>query len=241
MTRGFPVAILAAAVAVTGCESTQDKSAKLAREGRGSAAAQTVALGPENRSVRITQTVLLSSAGVTAAVVRMHNSGRSQAGVPILVEAKDAAGRPVYRNDIQGLDPALQGIALLQAGQDAYWVNDQVTATPAPKSLEVRVGRARATVAGEPPRIVVEGVELQRQGGTTVVSGRVSNTSATVQRNLALYCVALRGGSVVAAGRAILPRVQGKPVSFHVYLVGDPKGGRLVFTVPPTVLAKGAA
>jgi hypothetical protein len=234
------VAALAAVVAA-GCESTQERSARLARAGRGDAAQQTVRLGAQNRSVRVMQTALLRSSDVAAAVVRLHNGGRSQAGVPILLDARDASGHVVYRNDVAGLDPALQGIALLKAGQDAFWVNDQVTATPTPRSLEVRVGRAQRPVSGTPPRIAVDRVGVQRDGGQTVVSGRIANGSATVQRNLALFCVALRGDRIVAAGRAILPRLDAKPVSFHIYLVGDATGARLVFTAPPTVLPKGAA
>ena len=241
MTRGLTAAVLLSAVCVTGCESTQARSARIARAGHGSAAAQTLREGPANSSVHVTQTTLVSASGAVAAVVRLHNGGRSQANVPILVDARDASGRVVYRNDIQGLDPALQGISLLRAGADAYWVNDQVSATPPPRSLRVRVGRAQAAVTARPPRIVVDQVQEQRESGANVVTGRVATTSTAVQRNVAIYCVAVRGRRIVAAGRALVPRVHGKPVGFNVYLVGNPKGARLVFTAPPTVLAKGAS
>jgi hypothetical protein len=72
------------------------------------------------------------------------------------------------------------------------------------------------------------------------VTGRVFNHSNVLQRRLPVFCVARRGDSVVAAGRAILEKVKpGKPAPFTIFFIGDPRDARLTITPLPTVL-KGA-
>ena len=55
-----------------------------------------------------------------------------------------------------------------------------------------------------------------------------------------MFGVAIRGGKVVAAGRAIVekldPAPTKKPVRFKIYFIGDPKGAALKLTTAPTVL-----
>jgi hypothetical protein len=55
-----------------------------------------------------------------------------------------------------------------------------------------------------------------------------------------IFAVALRGGRIVAAGRALVPNLPasaGKPTGFRIYLVGSPAGARIELTPAPTVLA----
>jgi hypothetical protein len=57
-----------------------------------------------------------------------------------------------------------------------------------------------------------------------------------------IFAVALRGGRVVAGGRALVPNlpvssaaVKPKPTAFRIYLVGAPAGAHIELTAVPTV------
>ena len=59
------------------------------------------------------------------------------------------------------------------------------------------------------------------------------------QKRLTIFCVARKGAKVVAAGRGILdvlPPAGAKPTRFTVFFIGNPKGAKLSFSAPPTVL-----
>jgi hypothetical protein len=69
----------------------------------------------------------------------------------------------------------------------------------------------------------------------------VRNDSQIQQIKLTIYCVAIKGGRVVAAGRANVPILPpaakaGKPTHFAIFFIGDPRGAQLVLSAPPTVL-----
>jgi hypothetical protein len=67
------------------------------------------------------------------------------------------------------------------------------------------------------------------------LSGSVVNHSGVAQHNMPIFAVALRGGRVVAAGRALVPNlaVSGAAgrAAFRIYLVGSPVGARIELTV----------
>jgi hypothetical protein len=50
--------------------------------------------------------------------------------------------------------------------------------------------------------------------------------------------VAREGGRIVAVGRGVIDRLKtdGKPVNFHIFFIGDPKGADLTVVAPPTTL-----
>jgi hypothetical protein len=54
-----------------------------------------------------------------------------------------------------------------------------------------------------------------------------------------VFAVALKGDKVVAAGRALVPKVlPGDPAKkprFRLYFIGDPKGAKIDVTVAPNV------
>jgi hypothetical protein len=232
-------AVAVAALSVAGCESTQDRSARLGKNAHAAAAQQTFRVGKPNRSVRVQASAILRAGGSTAAVVELRNIGRrAQAQVPVLIEVRDRKGHAVYRNDLGGLDPALQQMALLTAGQRAYWVNDQVVSASPARSVTVKVGAARAAAPAKTPRIVVDQVRIVRDTGTSTreVTGRLTNASGVDQRNVPVYLVAMRGRRIVAAGRAIVERLGARPAQFRIYPVGDPVGATLTVTAAPTVL-----
>jgi hypothetical protein len=250
---------LALVLAACGCESTESESARLGREGaKLIASAGTVGLGATNGAVRVGQVALVQSSGRIAAAVELTDtSAFPQVNVPVLIDVRDPKGTSVYRNDIQGLEPSLQEMPLLRAHQQAWWVDDQVLAAGTPQSVQVRVGAAKgglpavaahatATAAGSSADAVtasagvqVSGVSLGNGIAGPYLNGTVANHSGVAQHNMPIFAVALRGGRVVAAGRALVPSLPasagGRPASFRIYLVGSPAGAQIELTAAPTV------
>lgn len=236
---------LAGALTAGGCESSQSKSARLEKLSVGLAKTHKVKVGQSNPDVDVLDATVLHTAIGNAAVVRLRNRSRhDEAALPLQIVVEDAKGAPIYTNDTAGLQPALQQLALLRGGSSAYWVNDQVAAATTPKRVSVRVGRGTTIRGGGAPRLEITGAHLRDDSSGAYAEGRVKSTGAAPLRQVPVFGVALRGGKVVAAGRAIVDKVPGraaaKPVRFKLFFVGDPRGARLVLNAVPTS-AKGAA
>jgi hypothetical protein len=232
-------ALALAGLALAGCESNYARNDRAAREGkRLMASAGTVTLGATNRDVHVERALVVGGAGQLAAVVELRNSGsRPQAGVPLQIDVKGAGGKSVYRNDLDGLQPALQHAALVPPGRSVWWVDDQLLGVTSASGVSARVGRG-ADVASV-PRVTLQGVEFTRDSDGAYLTGTVDNRSGRVQLNLPIFAVALRGKGVVAAGRALVAKAPlagaGKPARFRLIFVGNPKGARLQLTVAPAV------
>jgi hypothetical protein len=71
------------------------------------------------------------------------------------------------------------------------------------------------------------------------MTGAVTNRSGVALHNMPIFAVALRGGRVVAAGRALVPSLPAspaaRPTSFRIYFVGSPAGAHIELTPAPTV------
>jgi hypothetical protein len=231
---------LVAAGVLSACESTQDKSARLERDGAGKADVSAVARGARNADVQVLRTTVLADAkGGRAIVVALRDTGPSQAAVPLQIVAKDAKGAPVYKNDLEGLQTSLQQMAFLARGRTAYWVHDQVIAPAKPASVDVHVAASKAPRPRSVPDVRLRGVHLTHDDSGLLVKGVVQNRSAVPQRNMPIYAVATKGGRVVAAGRALIERLdpepQKKPTVFRIYFIGDPSGAALdVRAIPST-------
>jgi hypothetical protein len=230
-----------AAAALSACESTQDTSKRLSKFAKRSVANKIIDLGRVNPDVRVTGTTLLHDSNGTAVVVDLESrSARSEAQLPIGIDLRDAGGRSLYRNDIQGLDPSLISVAFVGGQQRTFWIDDQILVNGKPRRTEARIGAAKATVPAQVPRIVVRSVSLGADESGVYAKGIVENRSKVPQRRLVISCVARRGGRVVAAGRAIvdrlLPAPTKKPTYFTIYFIGNPKGARLEISAPPTSL-----
>lgn len=240
----------ALALMLSACESTESESAKLGREGaKLIAGAGTVALGGSNRAVHVGQVALVQGSGRTAAVVQLTNSGAGeQTDVPVLIDVRSPKGASLYRNDIQGLEPSLQQMALLRGHASGWWVDDQVLAAGKLGSVKVRVGdakgapartsAARMSAAGSPAGVQVSATSLGNDVAGPYLAGEIVNHTGVVQRNMPIFAVALRGGRVVAGGRALVPNLPvsaAKPTGFRIYLVGSPAGAHIELTPVPTV------
>jgi hypothetical protein len=232
------LALLVAALAA-GCESTQSKSARLEAnadttldEGKG------VDVKKQNPDIEVLSTSTLKDKNGEAVVVRMRNVGKEAlANLPISVKLADRGGKSVYSNTQPGLETALAHIAFLKPGQELFWVNDQVVSSGRPAQADTKVGAAEP-VSGSTPQIEIRGAHLERDPVSGIAAkGRVFNHSELLQRRLPIFCVARRGGTVVAAGRAILEKVKPrKSAPFTVFFIGDPRGAQLILTPLPTTV-----
>jgi hypothetical protein len=229
--------VLLAAAGLSACESTADKSARIAAQGKQAVQAAGTVKIQHNAELRVARAVVVRGAGgAVAAAVEVRNAGaRAQRDVPVLIDVRDARGASLYKNDKVGLQPALQRLATVGAKRSAWWVNDQVTAASTPASVRARVGAAPA--AAHVPKVRVRGVRFDGDSTGRYLTGTVVNPARRVLRDVGIFAVALKGSRVVAAGRALVPKLPAagspKKVVFRLFFVGEPRGARVVVTVVP--------
>ena len=239
MTRAAaPLVVLA--LALSACQTTQELSAQRAKDAKKLVNQKGLTVSHENPNVAVGVTSVVQDNSGIAAVVELRNTGRvAQAGLPISIAVTDAAGKPLYRNDVAGLEDSLVSMPLLTKGEDAFWVNNQITATGTPAKVQARVGEAKGKVPAQLPTFTISGVGLQSDSGSVFAKGTIVNRSKVAQTRLTIFCVARKGTKVVAAGRGILdalPPAGAKPTRFTVFFIGNPQGAKLTFSAPPTVL-----
>jgi hypothetical protein len=232
-------ALVLAALALTGCETTAEKSAKLEREAKRLAphralAQRGLSITRQSAYLEVSQATLVRSSEGAAAVVSVRNgSSRTLASVPIAITVKDAAGRTVFQNDSAGLEPALTSIASVPAHGEATWVDDQIPPSGPPASVSARLGEAPATSAAT-PLIEIQGLHPSEESGPGA-AGTVRNRLSVAQRKLVVFVVARRDGRILAAGRAVVPELApGASAPFQVLFVGAPGGARLEASAPAT-------
>jgi hypothetical protein len=240
MRVGGLLLVGAAAVVLSACQTTQELSAQRARTAKKLVAEKGLSIGKANPDVAVRTTAVLQDANGIAVVVELRNKGKdAQAKLPVAISVTDSKGKALYSNNLAGLEDSLVSMALLERGQDAFWVNNQVTATGKPAKVKATVGMAKGKLPGKVPSLEIAGVRLSSDGGSAIAKGTIANKSAVSQKRVTISCVARRGSRIVAAGRAIVDRIPpagGKPTPFTVFFIGNPKGAKLVFSAPPTVL-----
>jgi hypothetical protein len=240
--------VVLAPLAVGGClgvETTQEKSAARAKRAKTAITGQKgLTIARANPDIEVEASGLVQDPNGVAAVVRLKNTGKAQASVPVAITVSDAKGRKLYANDVPGLDPSLVSLAVLQAGQEADWVNNQILVAGRAKAVKAEVGAAKAAPGGALPKITLGRPEIGRDEDGTYAKGTVANESSIPQKRLVISCVARRGGDILAAGRGIVDRLPPaadtkKPGRFTVFFIGDPKGAPVTCSAPPTVLSGG--
>jgi len=223
-------ALVVLVILLAGCESTMDKSARLAKQATGAAADKPLAIGATNRAIRVERRIVLHDEYGTAVALLLHNRGRrDQVAVPVAATVGD------YSTAAAGLAPSLNHVPVLEAGERTWWVNDQVTADKG--RLKARIGTSTERAPAKLPRITVGRLRAERDADGVFHRGRVTNHSGIAQVQLILFAVARRGGEVVAAGRAGIERLKaGKSAPFRIYWIGDPRGAAITVTAPPSTL-----
>jgi len=228
---------LAAALGLAACESNIDRSAKIAAQGHHAITDTQVKVGAVNRGVHVVSTSLVrGDGGAQAVAVRLRADGGAQAAVPVSLTVKGAGGATAYTNGLAGIQPSLQQIALVMPGRDVWWVDDQVSGATGAGSIHVRLGAGR--LVRRVPDVTASAVHMTGDSSGRYLTGTLINRSGVAQADLPLFAVALRGGRVVAAGRAIIGRLAATPSpvrnAFSLYFVGAPGDAQIDVTVAPT-------
>jgi hypothetical protein len=226
-----------AALALAGCETTAETSARLERAAKRATVVQSgLLITHPSADVKVLETAVLRGSEGAAALVVLHNlSSRAQRHVPIAITVKNASGRTLFQNNAPGLEPALVSVASLPAHGEVAWVDDQLPATGTPSAASAVLGQA-PTPAGALPQIDVRGAHLIEDPSRGIgTSAKVSNRSRVTQRSLVVFALARRGGRIVAAGRALVPELAARSsTQFQIFFVGDPRGAQLHFSAPAT-------
>ena len=189
-------ALVLAAVALAGCETTAEKSARLERAAKRATAVQSgLLITHPSTEVKVLETVALhGSEGAGAVVVLQNISARAERDVPIAITVKNAGGQTLFQNNAPGLEGALVSVASLPAHGELAWVDDQLPATGKPTAVSAVLGQA-PTLAGAMPQIEVQGAHLIEDPTRGIgASARVSNRSRVAQQNLVVFALARRGG-----------------------------------------------
>jgi hypothetical protein len=237
------LAVPLAALAVGGCESNQERSArlerqaKLARAQHPEQAAKGLSIARASGVVKVLATQTVHTSEGTAAVVTLRNdSTRTLRDVPIAIAVKGAHGGTLYQNNAPGLEAALTSVPLLAPGEQFNWIDDQVQASETPASVSALVGEALQAPTPT-PRIVLSGVHTNVEGGVSGIAGTVHNDSTVAQQSLVVYGLARRGARIVAAGRAVLSEVPAHhALPFQVLLIGSAAGAQVQASAPPSTL-----
>jgi hypothetical protein len=231
------LALAAAATLVSACESTQDKSAKLAKEAKKLVQAKGLTVTKVNPDVAVVSTTVLRDANGAAAVVELRNkTDKPLTSLPVAIDVTDASGKSLFKNNASGLAASLVSAALIPPHGKLVWVDDQVQVATTPKGVTAKVGIGPPKPPATLPEIVVGPAHLEDDpiSGISAV-GRVTNKSKIDQRKLVVFAVARKGGRIVAAGRGELDRVKaGKSVAYSIFFIGNPKGAQLTLDAPPT-------
>jgi hypothetical protein len=230
-------ALALASLALAGCETTQEKSAKLERAShrKGVAAnAQGVTIARSSRTIKVLSAIVVHSAEGTAAEVTLSNAGGAQREVPLLISVGQS-GAPAVTNSAPGLGRSLTSAAYLPAHGKAVWVDDQLTLTGAPGAVTARVGEGQPAT-GAPPKVELGAHQLEREPSGEVLSGTLTNHSSVLQHELPVYAVATRGGRTVAAGRGVVNSLgPGASSKFQIFLIGaSAQGAKLTLSAPPS-------
>jgi hypothetical protein len=236
----FALGIVGAGVVLAGCESTQDKAAKLQAQGVANAASQVpLTISKPDKSIKVLDSTLLHDENGDAIVVTLKNESKNTVvNAPILIDLIGAGGKSLGKNDAPGIDLTLNHVALMRPGETVEWVNDQLTPVSTPKSAKITVGPAPAPAPkGALPKIDVGPAELKTDPSGVEASGKIVNRSKIDQVTLSLYVVARQGSKIVAAGRGAIKNLKvNKPTTYNLFFIGDPKGGKLTVTAPPSTL-----
>ncbi len=239
-------ALALVALALAGCETTAEKSAKLEKAAklaqkqaaaRGVVGQQGVTVAHESSIIKVAGTTVLHGSEGAAVVVTLHNtSATAQRKIPIAITVRSASGATLYTNDEPGLSPSLTSVPLIPAHGELSWIDDQIQASGTPASVTARVGEG-TPLTGTAPVLSVEGVQLTHEVAGPGAEGKILNHSPTAQQELVVFAVARHGAAIVAAGRAVIPEAAPSGAThFQLFFTGSPAGASVSYEAPPTTI-----
>jgi hypothetical protein len=239
-----PLALAAlAALALTGCETTAEKSARLekaalARAKTTQSGSAPATFAPSSK-LHVTETALVHGSEGWAAVVTVRNdSGGAELGAPISIAVHGAGGASLYTNAEGGLSRSLTTLPLIPAHGEVTWVDDQVQVSGTPTGLTAKLGEGTAAKQPPYPLRVSSQTPVSEPGGGEAIAGKVTNRAGVEQQELVVFAVARRAGRVVGAGRAVLPTLSvGATSPFQIFVTGSARGARIEVSAPSAASA----
>jgi hypothetical protein len=231
-------AAVLAGIALTACESTQDKATRLQEEAIANAP-KPLTIPKPNKDVKVLDTTLLHDQYGDAIAVEVKNeSNQTLVNLPILVDVRNDKGKSVFRNDAPGASVALNHIPLLNPGATFTWVNDQLQPTAPAKSAKVSIGQPDGKAPTKLPELAISPPRIGHDISGTKVSGTVTNKSQIDQTQLTLFAVARQGGRIVAAGRGAIKKLKvgASPGNYVIFFIGNPEGADVSVEAPPVNL-----
>lgn len=224
--------------ALTGCETTQDRSAALRSRATAVDGPGRVKIGRPQAGVRVLAKQELRAKDRAAVVVELRNTtGTALRRVPVALRIV-AGGKEQYANDRDGADELLLRVPLLPARGRVTWVNADLPAIPSAAKLTATLGAAkgRARSGTKPLRITGLRRDPDDAGESGVaVAGVVHNDSRRTQTEVPVYITVRRGKRTVAAGTSRIGSLKARSSErFEAFLVGDGRTGRLSAVALPT-------
>jgi hypothetical protein len=159
--------------------------------------------------------------------------------VPIAIALIGKRKKNIWNNSTPGLDTSLISAGIVEKG-NSFWINNQIDTNVTPRRVTAKVGVSSERPKGPMPVIKLSDQSFKDDSSGIYLSGEIKNKSKIVQKRLVISCISLSGNQLKAAGRGIIdvlqPAPTPKPVRFRVYLIGNPKGGKVQCLAPPTTL-----
>ena len=235
----------ALAVAATGCESTQDKAARVQKENarRQKLASIPLTVPKTDRRIQVLGTTVLRGKEANAVVVTLRNSSpKAIADIPIAVDVLSPKGRRITTNTAPGTDHWLNHVPLIRPGQTIDWVNDQFDPDTKSVSAKVRVGIGTSVARPYPDANLLKTHYFKDPISGTSFTGKARSNAPVNQERLVVFSVGRQGGRIVSAGRGVVERLRangGNKSTFTIFYVGaDPKSVQLSTLAPPVVSPK---
>ncbi len=208
------VAGLLAVVALTGCDTTQNKAARLKiRSERTLASREPTKLGEPAKDVEVVDATVLRGDGESAIAVTLRNTGSEPVNdLPLLVGVHKPGGGREYLNDGKDVAYFKAHAPALAAGEDGVWIYTGKQRAR-PRRSGVREGRRRADAAARARLRPIRSCSSPRARSPPRASDRVQVDVANEIGFTQYDLDRLRLGDQGRALRRRRPRLGGRPRS----------------------------
>ncbi len=232
------------ALGLAACETTQDTSKRLSKQGKALLKGRTLTVATANPDIKVTSSGVLQDPNGTAAVVELKNTGGTQADVPVLISVSGAKGSSSTRTPPPASIRRSCSSPRSRRGQSEIWVNDQVTATGKPQGLKATIGLAKAKAPATLPQMTITKLAFGSDVSGVYARGVITNTSKVAQKRLVIACVSTARHDAQGRGPRDRrqPRAGADAEADHLprLLHRQPQGrDKLACSAPPTVFAGG--